>query len=335
MAQRLSIVPSHAAPMTSRLVSEAAQALVTHSNLQTANVPFPVLFYDQVTVQSGADQAFRSDAFVNNTGKPIELRSMRVVISGGPTVAGGGAAIANGGIAGLGLSVGKISITEGAVPVWLLARSDDRYEEFSSPSVANYVWHFSQPFPLMPGQGIAATGKHFGGIPGGTALTIGLSFVGRVSPKPVPNRIPFAAAWTSRAFAYAEVGTDQSPPSALMNDAKRDVTIDRIIGRAIAYDDISLGAGNVEMRDYGDVSVQGAYSFLVRLGLSQNRPILKTYTPWRVVFGKNAAIETKFIMKPGDFLPVDVRHVAGPTLAVPFTFSQNRGAVSIVGWREV
>jgi hypothetical protein len=317
--------------ITRPLVNGNAKPIITHSNPQTSNPPFPVLLYDQVTVQSGGEQVFRSDAFLNNLNRPIELHGMRV------------AAIVNtvtntfdvSGLVALEISLGDVPLTKGAVPIWHLCRSDNRLSELFGASTGAqesiHAWYFSQPLLLLPGKALRVRAKHLGVTP--VAATVGVSFAGRVAPKMIPTRVPYAAHWVSRSFAFAEVGTDSAPPSAIVNDTKRDLVIDRIIGRSIAYDN-ALGAVG-EYLDYGDCSMQGVSSFLLRLGLSKSQPILKTYTPWRAVFGQNAAIETDFIMKANDYLTVDVAHIAGPVLPAPGTFSQNRGSVSIVGWREV
>jgi hypothetical protein len=330
-----SIVPSHAVPVTSRLVNTGARGIRDTSNVQTANPPFPILLSDQVTVQSGGENSFRSEAFTNNTGRPIELRGMRAMVQLAAPATG---RIRGGGIIALELSAAGVPITRGSVPVWSMCRSDNRLNEFFNPNfIGNattiYSWYFSQPLPLLPGQGLTVRGKHLGVI--AQAATITLAFAGRVSPRPIPTRIPFVAAWTSNAFDYAVTGTDSAPPDELVNDTGRELIVDRIIGRSIAYDDTGLGAGNEELADFDDASLQGVTSFLVRLGISQSRPILKTFTPWRTVFGQNAALETDFILRPGDYLNADVQHVAGAARGgVAFVSSQNRAGLSIVGWRE-
>lgn len=321
--------------ITRPLVNTAAKSIPSTVLHQTANPPFPVLLSDQVTVPAGGEQAFRSELFTNNTGRPIELHSLRVTSSLAPAIGSivPAPGVRSAGLVALSIVVDGVKMTRGDVPVWGMCRSDNRLNETQVNvrwMVNGLCWYFSHPVPLRPGRGIRVTAKHLGGIPAN--VTVGVSFAGRVSPAPIPNRVPFVAAWTSRSFGYAEVGTDSTPPDALANDTGRDLTIDRIVGRSIAFDDGAIGG---ELADYDDVSTQGISSFLVRMGLSQSRPILKTYTPWRTVFGQNAAVEGKTILRPGDYLTADIAHIAGPTLPTPFTYSQNRGLLSIVGWREV
>lgn len=310
------ITPSHVVP---------ARRFVSPSQ----NV-HPILLYDAVTVQSGGEQEFRSQAFTNNFGVPVEIHSMRVLIQ----IAGAGAipsTVLGGGLVALGVSIDKAPVTRGPIPVWDMCRSDNRRNDSFGNSITDYCWYFAHPAPLLPGKTLTVNAKHLGVI--SQAATVHVSFAGRVSKSSIPRRIPFAAAWSSRAFTFAEAATDAMPPAALMNDTGRELHVSRIIGRSIAFDD---GSGvTQELRDYDDVSLQGVSSFLVRLGLSQSRPILKTYTQWRAVFGQTAAIETDFILKPGDYLTGDVQHVAGPVLTTPFLYSQNRGELAIVGWREV
>ena len=335
MASFFKVTTKHTVPVADALVDSSAQAILTHSTPQTVNPLFPILFSDQVTVQSGGENSFRSENFKNNTGRPIELHGMRAqidIVTPTPMRVMSGAFIA------LEITINGTKVTRGSVPVWSMCRSDARRDEFlnlyfGGTQASSYCWYFSQPVPVPAGKGIDVQVKHLGGVP--INATVLVSFVGRVSPQAIPRRIPFVAAWTSQSFGYAAVGSDSAPPGILVNDTGRDLNVDRIIGRSVAYDDASLGAGSLELLDFDDVSLQGVNAMLVRLGLSQSRPILKTYTPWRTVFGQNAALETDFIMRAGDYLTADVAHVAGPVLLAPFTFSQNWGVVSIVGWREV
>jgi len=331
----VSIVPSNTVPLSSRLVNGGPRPLVTNSNPQTANPPFPILLADSILVPSSGENTFRSENYKNNLGRPIELRALRVFIQlNGTTwnLARGGGVIA------LSILIDGVPMTHGFVPVWHLCRSDNRFPEggpLVPKSTTYYTWFFSRPVPLRPGKSLEVAARHLGGVPQNPNALVSVAFAGRVSPAPIANWIPYASHWTSQAFTYAQAGTDSAPPSSLVNDTGRDMVVDRIIGRAIANDDASLGAGNFELADFNDVSLQGVTSFLVRLGLSQQRPILKTYTPWRAVFGQNSALETDFVLKAGDYLTADVQHIAGPALGAAFTFSQSRGSISIVGSREV
>lgn len=315
----LRIVPSHAVP--SRIFPRASPSRIVHPNLH------PVLLYDAVTIQSGGEQAFRSEAFTNNLGRAIEIHGMRVVIE-----LAAGSVIQGGGIIALNIAADKAPMTRGAIPVWGICRSDNRasFSGFDQLGVSAFAWYFSQPMPLAAGKSITVEAKHLG--VDANAATVRVAFVGRIAGEPIAKRIPYVVQWSSLAFAYATAGTDTSPPAALANDTKRDFHVDRIIGRSVAFDDTS---GAVQSYvDYDDVSLQGETSLSLRLGTAQARSILQTYTPWRTVFGQNAAVETDFILAPGDYLIADVRHAAGPVLGAPFTYSQNHGEISLVGWRE-
>lgn len=333
------LVPSRGTSIYAPLVNTNSQPLLTHSNPQTPSPGFPVLFADQVTVPSGGEQVFRSEAFTNNLGRPVELHSLRFNASILLDALGNSTStlIRSPGTIALSISVAGVPVTRGVVPMWAMCRSDNRRAETSSVGflpLAAMCWYFSHPIPLRPGEGITLKARHLGVVP--APVLVGASFAGRVSPAPIPNRVPFVASWTSKAFSFSEVGTDTMPPDALANDTERDLHIDRIIGRAIAYDDASTGLlTGAELTDFSDVSVQAITAFLVRLGLSQSRPILKTYTPWRTVFGQNAAVEMDTVLRPGDYFTADVSHTAGTTPPTPFTFSQNRAMLSVIGWREV
>lgn len=331
------IVPSHfvpsrpPAPMQKHAPSRLFPRLgAVDARSVPASDSWPICLADSVVVPSGGEQVFRSDAFLNNAGRPIEFHSLRAVVTlatGAPITGVNG-----GGIIGLNIAVDGVPMTRGVVPIWGICRSDNRTNEFYLGSLTStFAFYFANPMPLGVGKTIAITAQHFGVIP--QSATVNVALAGRISAAPVPRRIPYVAGWSSRIFGYAEAATDSSPASALVNDTKRDLHVSRIIGRSVAYDD-SSGAG-AEYRDFDDLSLQGETSFLVRLTASQNRPVLRTYTPWRGVFGQNATVETDFTLKPGDFLIADVKHIAGPVITTPFVYSQNHGELSIVGWREV
>jgi hypothetical protein len=146
-------------------------------------------------------------------------------------------------------------------------------------------------------------------------------------------RVPYATAWQSRDFAYSEVATDTSPPDQLVNDLSIDFHVDRIIGRFVSSN--TFGVGLSEVVDFGDLSNQAANYAMLRLRTAQNRPILQSFATFRSVFGQDSSVETNFLLAPGDFVVVDVRHLAGGALADPFVYFFGRGLVSLVGWREV
>lgn len=326
------LIAQQGVPLSSQLVNENARPLITHSNPQTQNPPFPVLLSDQITLQSGTELDLRSEAFTNNLTRPIELRSMRVLIT---MVAEAGVIVQGGSLIALSMSLDDTKLTRGSTTVGGLCRSDNRMVERWSPLISQHAWFFSQPVPILPGHGLKITAKHLGMIRG--AATVSIAFAGRVSPKPVPRRIPYVMEWTSRSFAYDEAGVDSSPPAALSNDTRRDFVVDRIIGRSTAYDDAALAVPGVteDMTDFADYTLQGITAFRLRMGASMARPILKTFTPWRAIFGQNAALETDFVLRAGDYVIADVQHLAGAVIAPALGFSQNRASLSLIGWREV
>lgn len=320
------ITPSHSVPRPS-LFPSRAPARAPAPRIVPARSDHPVLLYDTVTVESGGEQQFRSEAFTNNLGQPIDLHALRVSTS---PLAGASNAVFGSGLIALSISIDGIPMTRGPVPVWSFCRSDNRRDDqFTNGTTTNEVWYFPFPLTLMPGKTINIHAKHLGVVT--QSVIVGVSLPGRLSDGGGRRRIPYAASWSTASFAYNEARTDSIPPAMLANGTKRDLHISRIIGRSVAFN--NEGASPA-LRDWGDRSLQGISSLSVRLGVSLQQPILRTYTPWRAVFGHNAALETDFILRPGDFISGDIQHVAGPALGTAFTYSQNRGEISIVGWRD-
>lgn len=305
----------------------------------------PVLMSDQVTVPAGGEQPFSSQAYLNNRGVPVLVSAMNVFTSSVPTVLG--TLMMNGTIA-IQAAIKRrggayVPLTRGYVPVWSLARSQDRLADFFAASLAGeasaMTWRFPHPLQLDPGDMIETQVKHLGMI--NLPITVSVSYSGADGSSPV-RRIPYAVGWQSTDFDYAQAGTDMSPTDALMNDLNRDFIVDRIIGRFASSEFIYTAPGELPQMltaltygDFGDVTNQGTISALIRLSLSQQRAILRDFTPFRSVFGQAASIESPFVLAPKDYLIAEIQHYAGVTMAAAtLTSSVGRAFVSLVGWRE-
>jgi hypothetical protein len=298
----------------------------------------PVLLYDSVTLDSGQEQPFKSKAFMNNRPRRIAVREMRamvtLLITPVTTVE-----IRTPLLIALQLSVRRksgraIPITRGYVPVSAMCRSDNRIAEvFQSNTQVGSTeggasWTFPYPIDLAPGDMIEAQVKHLGLYP--ISIVVDLSFAGADVEGPTSTRIPYVVAWQSPDFAFSDALTISAPPDQLVNDTGVELTVDRILGRFV----VRVGDANGDhIVDIGDPSAQADYLAFVRMSLSQNRQVIRDYQTFRLAFGQNAALETAFKLAPGDYMNVDVKHVAGPAI-VPFTYCIGRALVSLVGCRE-
>lgn len=297
----------------------------------------PICLYDQVVVPPNGEQPFKSKAFTNNRNRRIQLHEMRVV---GTLLASGSFSAME--LLTLSLSIkrksGKmVAITRGYVPVSAICKSTNRIAEqfasFGSTRIGAMSWKFSYPIDLAPGDYIEAQCKNIGIA--NVTVTVDLSFAGADAADIPSHRAPYVTHWQSRDFAYAETAVDSAPPDQLVNDLGIDFHVDRIIGRFVTSSNVPGFASLPQVVDYRDSSSQSALTAALRLGTAQNMPILRSYTPFLTVFGEDAAIETAFLLAPGDYVTVDVQHTAGATLTTPFVYFAGRGIVSLVGWREV
>lgn len=294
----------------------------------------PIILSDSVEIGSSSQAPFASQSFTNTTSKPIDLHAMRVYCELQQETDAASRIVLPGLIA-LRVALDGIPLTRGFVPVWSFAPSDSR--EPVDAGVADYqhpaaTWRFARPMPLMPGKTITIEAKHLGIT--NEAITVRVSFAGRLVASASPRYVPYAAVWTSKAFDAGTDDFDASPAGIVVNDTGRDLHVERIIGRFAAYNDANTAFGTrTQYADFGDETLQSVFSALVRMSLSKNRPVLKAYTPWRTVFGQNATVETDFDLAAGDYLIAEVHHLPS-TLASARSYFQGRAFVSIVGGRE-
>jgi hypothetical protein len=300
----------------------------------------PILLYDRVTVLPNGEQPLKSKSFTNNRSRRIQLHEMRIA----GTITATTGHVVPPMLLALQLVLRKksgksIPITRGYVPVPMICKSTNRDAELfgfiitlapADVTVGAMAWKFSYPVDLAPGDFIEAQVKNVGLY--NASVVVDLSFAGADAADLPSYRVPYVMHWQSRDFAYAETAVDSSPPDQLANGLGTDLHVDRIIGRFLSRN--PKGTGD-EVADFADLSDQSVFNANLRIGTAQKFPILRSYAPFRGVFGQDAAIETDFLLASGDYLTVDVQHTAGPTLTTPFTYFFGRGLISLVGWREV
>jgi len=347
----MKIVPSHTVPgaVPTRRTPVVVPRPGTVKQVFYPNVPIgpdlnPILLYDSVNVKSGGQQPLRSEAFTNNFQRHAEIHTMRCIVQAAELglLTKQPGLINTGAVISLQISVDGKPLTRGFVPAWMLAPTDNRDNQFSTVTAQQsfyaFDWTFAHPIALRPGGKITVEAKHNGytEIP----MTVHLSFAGKLVKAPSGvSRLPYAFAWGSRQFNYTEVAEETSPPAALANDLDRALRVERIIGRFVSYTSTTAVYGGpsviAQVTDFDDVTAQGVLWANVRIS-RPTRPVLRNYTPWRAVFGQNAAIETTFDMEPGDYLTVAVQHldaVAGGGAAAP-TYFKGQGFISVIGWRD-
>ena len=177
---------------------------------------------------------------------------------------------------------------------------------------------------------LAVQVKHLGFV--NLPITVDVSFTGIDGAAAGRRIVPYTTHWQSKDFAYDEVGFDTAPLDAILNDTGAELTVDRIIGRFASLDNNGTFLAYL---DYREDTPQSALYASIRVGLSQNRTIIRDFVPFLAAFGTEASIETAFKMAPQDYVTATVQHAAGDILLAPLIYFRGRAFLSIVGSREV
>jgi hypothetical protein len=336
----MKIVPSHYVPAIPARFAPAPpptkRAVFPPSPVWGGGPGRPVLLYDSVTLQAGAEQPLKNRAFQNTFNGFVELHS--AIFAAEQLNANVSTARATS-IATTAVQIGVrraasnkvLRITDGFIPMWMLAPSDNRLAAAAGANglTALIDWKFASPIVLGPKDQIEVSVRHLSYFTNNTLAHV--AFGGEVVPRSTAaRRLPYATVWSGHNFAYAEDGSDTSGPAALSNDLEnRKLHVERIIGRFVTA---ALQGANTIVNDLVDGSNQMDRATL-RMHLQQT-PIIRSFAKWITVFGANAALECDFDMLVNDFITVTVAHPPGPTLATPFTSFTGQPFVSIVGSRE-
>jgi hypothetical protein len=290
----------------------------------------PVHFFAEADVDAGGEATLRSEALSNRTGQPVEIHEIRLAarISRQTSFA----EIDVGSFMRVQLAMNDHPLTNAFVPMWLLGKTESSASQAASGTEAfsMYVWRLSRPWHIPPGAKVTAQFQHTGAVRFSARAQIGLA--GRyVENRAKTSIVPYASAYISKPFGYAETGFDESSEGDLVNVTKRVVVIDRIIGRVGVARTTAEGAiGTIsDFADAGPVRL-----VTMRMHTSRNLPIIRDYSTVQGVFGYSRAIEAPHSLPPGDFYRIGVKKIAGPTIATPFLTWNAQVNASIIGSRE-
>jgi hypothetical protein len=302
----------------------------------TMGTPFypPVHFFAEADVVAGGEGTINSEALSNRTGKSIEIHEIRLAARIPPQEQMEAVDVAS--FIRVRMSAMGKPITNSFVPMWLLGKIEQYPSQVSAGTLPGneaasfYIWRLSQPMFLPPGAQIEAQFQHSGALRFTARAQIGLA--GRyVAARKTTSAIPYASAYVSRGFEYAEVGFDESSESDLVNKTGHDLNIDRLTGRVLITRAIADGfSGAVVDNDSYNTSI-----ITGRINTSNNLPILRDYQNFLAVFGNSRSMDIPHVMEPNDFLRVGIRKTAGATpILQPYTTWTGQASVAFLGWRE-
>jgi hypothetical protein len=148
--------------------------------------------------------------------------------------------------------------------------------------------------------------------------------------------VPYAAAFTSKAFAFTGTETDSSPETALVNATGKTLNVDRLLGRVGVYHPDEPGAPPLKavFRDF-DEPMFSRDALTIRMSAGRNRPVVRDFTPFRAVFGNDGQIDVPHTLDRDEPYMVELRKSALTAPATAFEYWQAQAYVSLLGWREV
>jgi len=301
----------------------------------------PVQFFSQVAVTSNAEASIRGRALANTLEKTIAIHEIKFVITMTPNVVGVESItqVALGGMISAHLSVGKVPLTNGPVPIWLLGSIYSRYDEDSygvdsTESTSVYVWKLAKPFHLPPGAQLSARFRHNGLLR--QPATVAVAIAGSICNRPPRiTAAPFASAFVGTPLDVAAGLVEEAPETALANITGVPLRVDRMMGRAAAHNPQAasgLVPDGIVFSDANHPEVSQLYS--VRMVASAGQPIIRDFAPFRSVFPyATGSWECPHTMKPNDFYKLTVQKAEGAL--ENYTWQRGQAFVSIVGSREV
>lgn len=334
----------------------------------------PIILRVETEVQSNADSEVQSLALMNPTGEPVEIREFKFTVRPKPNVPYVDStpalqtAFVSGGNVGVSLKVAGKPLTNGPIPIWNFGSSYTLgLEDFSFTPAdvsgptqilnlgGHYRFKLDEPLYLPPGVAVEASVKSFGGFE--SSAFVSIVAIGSVLPhRPTPSKIkvPWVCVYSSKSFAFEDVGSDSSPETSLINPFNVPLHVRRFVGRIAQISrDEALGITYVSDADnpfsvvagVGTGGALGYYEsvFKVRMRDSVGNPLVRAADFFRNVFdGKTRAWETNVKLPPRQYYRVDVEkgNIPGLTfenfvggLYVP-SVSRAQLQVSLVGWRE-
>lgn len=298
----------------------------------------PVQLYSTLDLPAGTEAALRGRSLANTLEKTIAIREIKFVLTMVPSFVGVEAVsqVSLGGMVAAHLSVGKIPLTNGPVPIWLLGSIFSRFDEDSfavdsTESTSVYVWKLRRPFHMPPGAQLSARFRHNGLLR--QSVTIHTALAGSVVKNPPRvTSAPYASAFVGTPVDVATALDEEVPETALANITGQDLHVDRMIGRVASHNPQNVLNPSLVFSDANHPEVAKLYS--LRAVSSGGQPVIRDFSPFRLVFPySTAAWECPHTMKAGDFYKVAVRKTAGTLQG--FDWQRGQPFISIVGSREV
>lgn len=290
----------------------------------------PVHLSGSLVMRSGTNGAVPQAALKNPMGQDMEILEIKFELSGPSYLS---SASAWGATIQCDLQMGAYKLTNGAIPVWNFGRSEnlDGEMKFDVSSVqaqqATYIaysWRLPRPLFVPAGAVVVPNFTHTGMVAESINTRIGYS-ARTVFRQPRTLHVPWVAKYVSKAFNPIEnAGVDSSSELDLVNPNPEVFHLQRFTGRVLG------GLNENTPQSFGSRDLN------IRITDSYGRPIVRSYTPFRSVFGaltRSWDMDNGATLDPESFYRVNLRKDAA-AMATPGAIA-GQAFIAMVGWREV
>jgi hypothetical protein len=245
--------------------------------------------------------------------------------------------VITGGAVGCDLSVGKVPITNGYVPVWCFGPARLSLRETGNSTVAatygTFAWKLHHPLFMPPGSVLQPIFQHRGLVTADIEARINLK--AQVLPKGTrPDRVfvPYVSSYTTKPFDLASASTDESKETDIANPFDRPIYLQHLIARA----SVDIDETN-EKSEIFDPFIT-ARLLQARISNSAGKPIVRDLGYLNTIVAKQTRAWNLAgsKMDPGEFWDVFVNKLTPPNASA--VTSGTRYVITdfgLVGWREV
>lgn len=307
---------------------------------------FPVCLYAKTTVAIGAIATPDADDLQNHFDCPIQIEEVRLLFFLNYVLSGAGSAAEGSTLAGLvrmQLKMGRIDLTNGFVPSWLLGPRLQVATELTTGQVVlggnQTLWDYQRwklPVPMIVPAGATLLPTFYYLLPDGTIsltrsgnspITVHVALIGRSLPRgkmPKRIRVPYASAF----IANTATGGQQSQDDQLVNKFDVPLHVQWLTGRMAAQPTApGVKEAWASVEDARSVTNVGSGTYNLMIKDNAGYSIVGTMTNFFDVF-------------PRDRKGLVVNRVLAPRgWYVAFfedkpTVSQNLPMIGMIGWRE-
>lgn len=311
-------------------------------------------------------QSPNNKSLINPTGEPWEIHEIkfgcrRRTIGYSESDAGGGYERPHGSQVDVDISWLGHPVTDGYVPIWLLAPLTAS-EEHAAMQALTYVsantgsgadrsqecfyrWKLDHPLYMPPGTGLNVSFRNNGLV--NTTINQSIMLSGRVLPrsaKPRLAKVPFVSAWKSEFYEFLlGSGVETSDETTLFNTLDKPINVTRFCSRIAQRLQVKESGGPTQ-ENYLDVYqslLNPNKLFAASMWMTTGDLICRDSTMFNQLFGWRTKWDVPHVLPPATGYIIMLTKSAEPENGgyrafATYTYEDVRAQcqVSVVGWRE-